>query len=120
VEARLLRDEGKDQETVAQHLGCLDLRTVRNHLRRLDIVSSLAARHLAESLAHIPQYVRLPDPDPHCNPLQRFFSLHQHAQVAALGAGWELISAVEYLQAEYWNARKKRSISHDSQQSRPP
>lgn len=120
LSARTMREAGQSQESVARFLGCLDLRTVRRHLGRLDEVAAQASRRLAGELANLSQYVNLPEPDPVSSPLQRLLVLYEYAQKAAIGAGWELLELRKCLQAEYWNISCQKSISHVSRWSRPP
>lgn len=121
LEAELKRREkGASLEDCSFIMGCLELRTVRKHLKRLYAAASAVALQLSECLAHTPQYARLPEPQPGQSAVLRLHTIHNVISQAAGTAGRPVTSLRQFLQEQWWNLVGKPSTSCVSPAARPP
>ncbi|MDZ7794224.1 MAG: hypothetical protein U5P10_11225 [Spirochaetia bacterium] len=117
---RSRREEGARLEDCSYILGCLELRTVRKHLKRLHTAAASVALQLSEYLAHIPQYARLPEPQPGQCTVLRLNSLYHRTTEAAGAAGRPVTSLRQSLQEQWWKLVGKPPTSCVSRVARPP
>jgi hypothetical protein len=118
--ARTRREDGASLEKCSLVMGCLELRTVRKHLKRLHEIAASACLQLSEQLASTPQYARLPEPDPGQCAVMRLLTI-QHISFQAAGAsGRQAAGLWQILQEHWWHLVGKQSISCVSQVVRPP
>ena len=117
---RMRREEGASLEKCSFIMGCIDLRTVRKHLKQLYEAAASAILHLSEELAHTPQYARLPEAYPgHCC-LMRLHTI-QHIAFQAAGASGRQALPLNRILQQYWrHLSGTQSISCVSQKMRPP
>lgn len=101
-------------------MGCIELRTVRKHFKRLRAVAAAVALQLSEYLAHAPQYARLPEPQPEQCPVARLYTVYYRTTEAAGAAGRSVASLQQILQEHWWHLIGKLSTSCVSPASRPP
>ena len=117
IEAGRKRESGSTVEECCRIIGCIDLRTARMHLKRIEDAIKTVALTLAENQAllihfHESNYSLHPFP-----PLQRLENLLECQKEGQLRAGkgrfrhpalWSL------LQAELWKKKRKTSMSYVS------
>jgi len=94
----------KDVENTCRILGCIDARTARSHLKRLEQAVAAVAVGLAKRRAMAPELGELSHTSPHSLPLARLQVLYRSERDAALraGAGAVPISLRQMLQAVLW------------------
>ena len=120
VEAVGEKESGSTLEECCRILGCIDLRTARMHLRRLDeaakeVALTLAERQAAAVHLHEPGYQPRP-----LTPLERveeLVSRQEEAHLRAGGGGSRPPALRPLLQAVLW---KKKGKDLTSYASRPP
>lgn len=120
LEAEREKDSGHTVEQCCRIIGCIDLRTVRMHMRRLEEAAKAAALTLAESQAAA-VHLHEPDYQPHpSTPLERLKELLDRQKEAHLRAGGGRSQPPplrSLLQAVLWKNREKVLMSYAS---RPP
>lgn len=117
---RRRREDNASLEECCQVMGCLELRTVRKHLKRLHDLAGAVALDLSGQLAHSPQYKRLPEPNPEQVVMQRLLIIHDLHSQAAARAGHRAISLRHVLQVHWWHFYVKVSTSCVSRAFHPP
>lgn len=117
---RRKREKGADIHECSLIMGCIDDRTVRKHLKRLQAASDSACLAISQRLSHTPQYTELPASTPQHSSLQRMELHHKAALQAATAAGGPVYTLRQFLQTEWWQMFKKLSISYVSQIALPP
>lgn len=114
---------GKDVEKTCRILGCIDARTARTHLKRLDHAIATAAVQLVERRAMAPELGELPHTTPQTVPLARLEALCRTESEAALRAGAgtsEPSSLRQILQAVLWKPCGKKPSTYACWSSRAP
>lgn len=120
VEAARSKEEGKTLDECCRILGCIDLRTARMHMRRVEEAAKTAALALAERQA---AEVHLHEPEGHLRPLDPLVRLEEllerqeEAHRRADGGRSRPPSLRPFLQAVLWKNREKVLMSYAS---RPP
>ena len=120
VEAGRKKESGSSLEDCCRLIGCIDLRTARKHLKRLEEAAKEIALTLAERQAAA---VHLHGPGKELRPLAPFerleelFSREEEAHLRAGGGGLRTPVLRTLLQAELWKNRGKVLMSYVS---RPP
>ena len=123
VEAAEEVQPGKDVEKTCRILGCIDARTARSHLKRLDHAIATAAVELVERRAMAPELGELPQATPQTVPLARLEALCRTEREAALRAGAgtsEPISLRQILQAVLWKPCGKKPSTCACRSPRAP
>lgn len=117
---RVRREDRSSIEDCCSILGCLELRTVRTHLRRLREAAASISLQLSQWLAHSPQYARLPETDPGQCLVTRLHIIHNITVQAAGAAGSSPIGLRQSLQEYWWHLVGRQSTSCVSRAVRPP
>ena len=117
---RMRREDGAPLEDCCRIMGCLELRTVRKHLKHLQKVSEEAALEISRELAHVPQYARLPETDPEQSSFMRLYTLYKILLQAAAAAGLPAAGLRQSLQEHWWHLVGRQSTSCVSRAVRPP
>jgi hypothetical protein len=109
-------------EQTCAALGCLDPRTARKHLLRIEWAADTVALSLAESIAAVPELSPLPLVTPELAPLQRCTLLIDRQNLAMIRAGSAALAiCLRYLlQAALWNVCRKKPMTYVSDPSPPP
>lgn len=114
------RVDGAPLEDCSLIMGCLELRTVRKHLKNLQKVSEEAALEISRELSHVPQYARLPETDPEQNSVMRLYTLYKILLQAAAAAGHHVAGQRQILLAQWWKCVGRLSTSCVSRVTHPP
>ncbi|MDZ7794938.1 MAG: hypothetical protein U5P10_14970 [Spirochaetia bacterium] len=120
IEAGRSKESGSSLEECCRILGCIDLRTARMHLRRLEEAVKTAALTLAERQAAT---VHLHEPGYHPRPLaplrrlEELLARQEAAHLRAGGGRSRSPTLRTFLQAVLWKNRGKVLMSYAS---RPP
>jgi len=112
----------QDLEQTCEILGCLDIRTARKHLKRLESAARAAALTLAESAVTTPELGTLPTVDPSASSFARLLSLFEREQQATIRSG-ELTAAPtlrQLIQATLGKPGGNKPSSFASDRARPP
>ena len=117
---RKRREDGAGLEECSFIMGCLEARTVRTHLRRLDESVSAVALQLSEELAHAPQYSQLPEPDPGQCAVVRLHTMHESILQVAAASGGQVIRLRQHLQEYWWHFVGTPSTRCVSPLAQPP
>jgi hypothetical protein len=101
---------GTDIEETCRLLGCIDVRTGRSHLKRMNRAIETAAVHLAERRAMTPELGELPETTPDKDSFTRLTALYRNEIEAAQRAGGDAtpISLRHILQAALWKPESKK------------
>jgi hypothetical protein len=110
VEAVAQDPSGTDIEETCRLLGCIDERTARSHLKRMNRAIETAVVHLAERRAMAPELGELPETTPDEGSLARLMALYRNETEAAQRAGGDItvISLGHILQAALWKPGSKK------------
>jgi len=113
---------GTDIEDTCRLLGCIDERTARSHLKRMNGAIETAAVHLAERRAMTPELGEVPEAIPDEGSLARLKALYRNVTEAAqrAGGGITVISLGHILQAALWKTGSKKPSTCAFFGSRPP
>ncbi len=113
---------GADIEKTCRLLGCVDERTARNHLKRMNLAIETAVVHLAERRAMTPELGELPETTPDEVSLKRLQALYRSEVEAAQRAGGDIavISLRQILQAALWKPGSKKPSAFAFAGPRPP
>ena len=113
VEAAREAHSDRSVEKACRVLGCIDTRTARTHLKRLDQAVAAVAVQLAERRAMAPQLGELPHTSPQTTPLERLQVLYRSESDAVLRSGDSVlpISLRQMLQAVLWKLPGKEPSS---------
>ncbi len=113
---------GKDIERTCRLLGCIDERTARSHLKRMNRAIGTAAVHLAERRAMTPELGELPETTPDEVSLTRLKALYRNVTEAAQRAGGNVtvISLGHILQATLWKPGSKKPSTFAFAGPHPP
>jgi hypothetical protein len=117
---RQRREEGASLEDCCQILGCVELRTVRKHFKRLYELAGAVGLQLSEQLAHNPQYACLPEVVPEQGVIQKMYKLHDLHEHAAVRAGHAAMPLRHFLQAHCWHYYRTTTITCVSRARPPP
>jgi len=103
-------------------LGCIDPRTARTHLTRLDCVADTASLDLAETGASTPHLGSAPDTPPAASSLERLQALICREQEAKVRAGDDTgsINLHRILQATMWKQSGNKPSPFASASPQPP
>jgi hypothetical protein len=116
----------EEPETNIEHtcrlLGCIDERTARTHLKRVNQAVATAAVHLARRRAMRPELGELSETSPETIALARLEVLYRNETEAALRAGGCIapISLRQILQAALWKPSRKKPSAFAFAGPRPP
>lgn len=120
VEASRRKERGSTLEQCCRIIGCIDLRTARMHLKRLEEAAKTVALTLAESQAaavHLHETDSPLRPLPPLERLEKLLDRQMEGQLRA-GNGKSRSPALRsLLQAELWKRKRKSLMSYVS---RPP
>jgi hypothetical protein len=120
VEAGRRKESGSTLEECCRILGCIDLRTARKHLERLEETAGKVALRLAEgqtAAVHLHSHsYRLQPVDP-LERLEELLGREKEAQLRGGGAGRWSVALRPLLQAALWKSIRKVPTSYAS---RPP
>jgi len=113
---------GTDIEATCQLLGCVDERTARSHLRRMNQAAETVALQLAERRAKTPELGELPETTPDEDLLTRLKVLYRNEVEAAQRSGGDIavISLRHILQAALWKQDNKKPSTSAFVDLRPP
>jgi len=113
---------GADIEGTCRILGCVDERTARNHLKRMNLAVETTVLHLAERRATTPELGELPETTPDEVSLTRLKTLYRSEVEAAQRAGGDstVISLRQILQAALWKPKSKKPSAFAFAGPRPP
>jgi hypothetical protein len=117
---RKRREEGASLEECSFIMGCLEPRTVRKHLSRLNEAAAAVSLQMSEELAHSPQYSRLPESDPGQCAVSRLHTMHESILQGADASGRQTIILRQHLQEYWWHLVGTPSTNCASQIARPP
>jgi hypothetical protein len=122
VEAARESTGERTTERVCENLGCIDPRTARKHLERLESASGQLSLELAEGASSTPELGRIPDADPAATAFMRFESLIERKRSAVMrSADIESdIGPLRLLQAALRNRSEKKPSTCASARVRPP
>jgi hypothetical protein len=117
LEAAKKREEGMALEQCSRIMGCVDLDTVRRHLRRIEEAAAATALLLAERHAaapHLSENNQELRPLPLLNRLKTLYRVEREMHLHA-GTGHQKIPGLRYLlQAVLWQTYGKVSTSFPS------
>ena len=122
VEAIAQDPGGTDIEEACRLLGCIDERTARSHLMRMNRAIETAALHLAERRAMAPELGELPEMTPNEVSLTRLKALYRNETEAAQRAGGDIAvtSLGHILQAVLWKSGSEKPSAFAFFGPRPP
>jgi hypothetical protein len=113
---------GRDIDKTCKILGCVDARTVRRHLKRLDAAVGRTALELAMFRAKEPELGDLPQTGPETFPLVRLDVLYRKESEATVRAGGGAMASSlrQMLQAELRKPSGKKPSTSACRSPRPP
>jgi len=122
MEAVAQDPSGTNIEKTCRLLGCVDERTARSHLQRMDLAIETAVVYLAERRAMTPELGELPETTPDEVSLTRLQALYRSEVEAAQRAGDTIavITLRHILQAALWKLGNKKPSAFAFAGPRPP
>jgi hypothetical protein len=109
-------------EDICRVLGCLDVRTARKHLKRLESAAQATALEIAERGAATPELGAVPTVDPTASSFTRLLSQFERNQQATIRSGDVTATATlrQLIQATLGKPLGNKPSTSASESPRPP